>query len=402
MASSSEVRAVRSGGSHHRRARLLSLAVVVAVAAAVMIVVAAPRIGDEGGDEGRSELRSTLDALVTGPQPVAPGATAYVVGPHGTWAGAAGVADVGADTAMTPDARMRVESVSKVWTATLILLLDQDGVLSVDDTVEDWLSGLLPDGDRITIRHLLTNSSGLMDDNDVNGPDALAGYLANVQDPDLRSRLTDTAARALADPASEVPPMLLIELAAWQPLLFEPGTQQRHSNIGFNIAGMIAERASGTDFGTLLRERIFRPVGLEATSYDPQGAISGPHASGYARNGGEWTDVTARHGGKGADGGIVADAADTATFMTRLMGGDVIGREQLARLQGDAFWGGGSDTGCGGTAFEAVGAGDGFRAHVIVDRRGTRVAVLLLNGRAGDAAVDRAAADAALQLYCAA
>jgi CubicO group peptidase (beta-lactamase class C family) len=241
-----------------------------------------------------------------------------------------------------------------------------------------------------------------MDDNDVNGPDALAGYLANVQDPDLRSRLTDTAARALADPASEVPPMLLIELAAWQPLLFEPGTQQRHSNIGFNIAGMIAERASGTDLGTLLRDRIFVPAGLDETAFDPQGPISGPHASRYTRDGREWTDVTAEHGGKGADGRIVTDAADTAKFLTRLMAGEVLGREQLVRLQGDAFWGGGSASGCAGTAFDAVGAGAGFRAHVIVDRRGTRVAVLLLNGRAGDAAVDRAAADAALQLYCAA
>jgi D-alanyl-D-alanine carboxypeptidase len=396
----SETRAVRWGGSRHR-ARLLSLALVVAVAAAVMIVVA-PRVGDRGDDEDRSGLQHTLDTLVTGADPMAPGVTAYVLGPHGAWTGAAGLADVGAEEPMTPDARMRVESVTKVWTATLILLLDQAAVLGVDDTVEQWLPGLLPDGERITIRHLLTNSSGLMDDNDVDGPDALAGYLANVQDPELRARLTDTAARALADPASEVPPTLLIELTAWQPLLFEPGSQQRHSNIGFNIAGMIAERATGSDFGTLLRDRIFEPVGLDDTAYDPQGPIPGPHASGYTRDGREWIDVTDQHGGKGADGGIVTDAADTATFMTRLMGGEVLGREQLVRLQGDAFWGGGSDSGCAGTVFDAVGAGDGFRAHVIVDRRGTRVAVLLLNGRAGDAPVEQAAADAALQLYCAA
>ena len=144
------------------------------------------------------------------------------------------------------------------------------------------------------------------------------------------------------------------------------------------------------------------PAGLDDTAFDPQGPISGPHASGYTRDGREWTDVTAEHGGKGADGGIVTDAADTAKFLTRLMAGEVLGREQLARLRGDAFWGGGSASGCAGTAFDAVGAGDGFRAHVIVDRRGTRVAVLLLKGRAGDTAVDRAAADAALQLYCAA
>ena len=53
-----------------------------------------------------------------------------------------------------------------------------------------------------------------------------------------------TTAKALG---IEVPPMLLIELAAWQPLLFAPGTQQHHSNIGFNLAGIIAEKATGDD-----------------------------------------------------------------------------------------------------------------------------------------------------------
>lgn len=94
---------------------------------------------------------------------------------------------------MTADARMRLESVSKIWTAALILFLDQDRVLEGEDTVEQWLPGLFPDGDRITI--LLTNSGGLIDDNDVYRSEAaFAGYLANMQHPHLRSRITATAA----------------------------------------------------------------------------------------------------------------------------------------------------------------------------------------------------------------
>lgn len=62
----------------------------------------------------------------------------------------------------------------------------------------------------------------------------------------------------------------------------------------------------------------------------------------------------------------------------------------------------GWDSGCAGTVFDAVGAGDGYRGHVLVDRDGTRLAVLLLNGRTSTAAVDQAAASASLQLYCAA
>jgi D-alanyl-D-alanine carboxypeptidase len=197
--------------------------------------------------------------------------------------------------------------------------------------------------------------------------------------------------------------VLLVELAAWQPLLFTPGTRQHHSNIGFNIAGMIAEQATGDDLATLFRERIFRPLGLRNTAYDPQGPISGAHANGYrSTDDGGWTDVTDDHFGKGADGGIVSDAADTATFLTHLMRGDILQRRQLTALQGDAFWIGGSDSDCAGTVFDAVGAGDGYRAHILVNRDGTRATVLLLNGRTSTAPVDETAASAALQLYCAA
>jgi D-alanyl-D-alanine carboxypeptidase len=68
---------------------------------------------------------------------------------------------------MATDARMRLESVSKIYTAALILQLAQDGKLRVGGTVAGWLPGLLPYGNRITIRHLLTMSSGLIDNNDL-------------------------------------------------------------------------------------------------------------------------------------------------------------------------------------------------------------------------------------------
>jgi D-alanyl-D-alanine carboxypeptidase len=125
-----------------------------------------------------------------------------------------------------------MESVSKVWSATLILLLAQEG-------------------ERTDRRQRRLPVRG--------GPCRRPGECAG---PELRARITATAERLAVDPSLEVPPTLLIELAAWQPLLFAPGTQQRHSNIEFNIAGMIAERATGDDLATLFRERIFRPLGL--------------------------------------------------------------------------------------------------------------------------------------------
>ena len=92
----------------------------------------------------RPELQRLLDALVTDPGRAAPGATAYVTGPRGTWAGAAGLADVDAREPMRPDARMRLESVSKLWTAALLLRLEEHGLLELDDTVGELAPDLLP------------------------------------------------------------------------------------------------------------------------------------------------------------------------------------------------------------------------------------------------------------------
>ena len=115
----------------------------------------------------RPGLQRILDGLVEGPAKLAPGATAYVAGPRGTWLSAAGVSDTATGAAMRPDARMRLESVSKIYTATLIMQLAQERRLRLDDTVARWLPGLFPYGNRITIRELLTMQSGLIDNNDI-------------------------------------------------------------------------------------------------------------------------------------------------------------------------------------------------------------------------------------------
>ena len=83
---------------------------------------------------------------------------------------------------MRPDARMRLESVSKLWTATLILQLAGEGKLRLDDTVEHRLPGLLPYGDRITIRELLNHTSGMIDNNDI-GRDPRSGTSCSSRTP---------------------------------------------------------------------------------------------------------------------------------------------------------------------------------------------------------------------------
>ena len=123
--------------------RLLLVLLAVGLAAVLADGVDRAFFSDES-QAARPELQRILDGLVSGPTKLAPGATAYVSGPSGTRSGAAGVAATSPVEPMPVDARMRLESVSKIYTATLIQLLAQDGTLRVDDTVERWRPRLLP------------------------------------------------------------------------------------------------------------------------------------------------------------------------------------------------------------------------------------------------------------------
>jgi D-alanyl-D-alanine carboxypeptidase len=214
------------------------------VAASAIGVVVDRTVRSQPAAVARADLQRILDGLVTGPDQIAPGVTAYVAGPHGTWLGSTGVANVQTGEPMRPDARMRLDSVSKWWATAVVLQLAQEGKLRLGETVERWLPGLLPYGDRITIGQLMTDGSGLIDDNDVfRSPDA---YLARVKDARLRAQLTEVAARLRANPATEASPLRMIRLAAWQPLLSAPGSRYHHSNIGWNMVGLIAARVGAS------------------------------------------------------------------------------------------------------------------------------------------------------------
>ena len=161
-----------------------------------------------------------------------------------------------------------------------------------------------------------------------------------------------------------------------QPLVALPGTRYHHSNIGWNIVGLIAAKAAGKPLPLLYRERIFQPLGLRHTAYDPQGPIAGAHANGYAlAANGNLTDKTAEHPGKGADGAIVTDAKDEARFLTAYSNGTLFDRQFL-----DELWAG-HPSGCGAPlVYLGSGAGDGFKSDVVYAIDGSRVTVLLLNG----------------------
>lgn len=381
--------------------RRLSVAALVLLPAVWAPAVPARQVS------ARPDLQRILDALVRGSHRVAPGATAYVVGPHGTWSGAAGLAVAARGVRMRPEARMRLESVSKLWTATLIMQLVARHRLSLDDTVEHWLPGLLPAGRRITVRELLDHTSGLVDDNDIaRNP---GRYLGRVKDPALRAELLAVSRRQAADPSTVIPAGLMIRLAAAEPLRSRPGTRYHYSNIGYMIAGRIAERAGRQPLAEQYRERITEPLGLASAAYDPKPNIRGPHPHGYrVRANGSLIDATTWVGDLDAQGGIVADAADEARFLTALMQGRLVGARELREMKTPfpyTSYGLGTTvepSGCAGIAYGHNGAGAAFTTSVYVSGDGRRVAVLLLNGHTTDARSDIASKAAMRRLFCAA
>jgi len=391
-------------GRRFRRLRRRTLWILTALVAAALVAVTTQRAFDAGGTRAdRPELQRVLDGLVRGSDRIAPGATAYVLGPNGTWLGSAGVADLRSGERIDPDARMRLESVSKIYTAALVAALAQEGRLRLGDTVERWLPGLLPYGDRITVRQLLTMRSGMIDNNDIARQPAF--YLAHVEDTKLRARLASLARSVNADPTREVSATWWIRWAAWEPLLFEPGTDFHYSNIGYEVLGLVAARAAPASLPELYRREIFGPLGLHETAYDPQGPIAGPHARGYLLGGDGPVDATDAHAAIGAEGGIVSNAEETGAFLAALMQGRLLDPRRVAGMRGADLWRGGQQTGCAGAGYGWSGGGNGYKTNVWVDASGTRVAVLLLNARRGgdeQAYADERAASALGRLYCAA
>jgi len=358
----------------------------------------------------QSAFEGVLDGLVSGPNRIAPGVTAYLAGPHGVLIGSAGVANLKTGAAMSENARLRLNSVGKVWTATLILKLVGEGKMGLGDTVARWLPGLLPYGNQIMVSQLLSMTSGMVDTSDIVANPA--HYLAEIKDPPVRAHLLALAQR-MAKSANGISTQEWIALAAALPLSYTPGTYH-YSNIGYMVAGLIAARAGGASLATQFRQQIIDPLHLTSARYDPAPQITGPHADGYfTYPNGTYKDLTAYTEGLAANGGIVSDAADEAHFLQALARGKILKPAQLTALETaysqTADYGLGvvvQPDGCAspGYAYGHNGDGDGYMSSVQVSPDGSRVAVVLINGYgASTAAQDNAGAvlfNTMQSLYC--
>jgi D-alanyl-D-alanine carboxypeptidase len=156
--------------------------------------------------------------------------------------------------------RFRVGSITKTFVAVVVLQLVGEHRLKLDDTVERWLPGLVPNGGRITVRQLLGHTSGLSD-----YPD----------DPDFLRR-------TLAQPRRHWTPRELVGVALAIGPVARPGERFAYASTNYILLGMMVERATGTSLERQLRGRIFAPLGLHDTSFVPGPRIQGRYAHGYA------------------------------------------------------------------------------------------------------------------------
>src|SRR5579863_8068891 len=167
-----------------------------------------------------------------------------------------GKAHIQPDQPATPDMRYSIGSISKQFTAAAILLLEQQGKLSIDDPVGKYVPGLTR-GDEITIRQILSHTSGYQD----YWPE---DYLMTpMMKPATARQIIDTWAK--------------------KPLDFEPGTQWQYSNTNYVIAGLIVEKVSGQKLMDFLGQHIFRPLGMKSVWNTDEAKLTSTDATPYIR-----------------------------------------------------------------------------------------------------------------------
>lgn len=226
-----------------------------------------------------------------------------------------GLANVELGTPVSPETIFEAGSITKQFTATAIMLLAEEGKLGLDDSITKYFPQASPAMKAVTIRHLLTHTSGIPDVSDgtteTNGVKGVVDF--------HRDYTEDELARAY--------------LA--QPLDFQPGTKWSYCNAGYDLLGFLIHRVTGKPYGDFLRERIFAPLGMTTARVFSYANIIPNRASGYSLVENEWKNapswwslsITA-----GAAGGLWMNVLDLAKWDAALYTDRIIKRGSLETM----------------------------------------------------------------------
>jgi CubicO group peptidase (beta-lactamase class C family) len=283
-----------------------------------------------------------------------------------------GMADLEHDVRNTPDTIFEAGSVSKQFTAMAVQLLASEGKLKLDDPVRKYIPELPEYAWPVTIRHMLSHTSGLRDWGSV---ESIAGW--------PRTTREYTHAHVL-------------EIVSRQKSLnFEPGTKWSYSNTGFNLAAIIVSRVSGMPFAEFSKQRIFGPLGLKHTSWrDDHTRIVKGRATAYSLQDAEY-HIEMPFENVHGNGGLLTTVGDLLTWNENLVTPKVGNPKLIAEMSSVGHFNDGKPLAYGLGLFVEEhrgvdnvyhsGSTAGYRAHLnrFPDTH-TSVAVLC-NGSNGDA-----------------
>jgi CubicO group peptidase (beta-lactamase class C family) len=331
-----------------------------------------------------SDLVPAVDSIMAGyADPAAPGASVLIVRDGATvLARSYGLADVEARISATPQTNYRLASLTKQFTATAIMLLKEEGTVRYDDAIGTYLPQLPASARGVTIRMLLTHTSGLWAYEDF-VPDSQTTQVHDVDVPALIAHADST--------------------------YFPPGSAYRYSNTGYALLALIVERVSGKSFATFLHDRIFAPLGMNGTVAYENGISTVPHrAFGYTIDsaGVRRTDQSSTSAVLG-DGGIYTSLDDLAKWDAALDAHTLVSADDQGEAWSSAVTTRGTRVGYGfGWFVDDGGYGLRLRHHgettgftnAILKIPGRRLTIVILTNRSGGEPWDLATRIAALPM----
>ncbi|MFH8367240.1 serine hydrolase domain-containing protein [Streptomyces sp. NPDC018031] len=369
---------------------------VLAMAGAVAATAAAP-VAAGARPSPHSATQEALDAIT---RQGTPGVLARVDRGGKSWHGTSGVADLRTGRPLLPEDRFRAGSLIKPFIATVLLQLaaEPERRLSIDDTVDRWLPGLVRgngnDGRHITLRQLLQHTSGLYD------------YL---DDPGFRAKYTGTA--FFDHRFDGATPEELVRTGLAHEPRFAPGAGWDYSNTNYILAGMVIEKVTGNTYAEEVERRIIRPLGLDGTTLPGTApSIPGPHGRHYSTlyvsdPDPQVHDVTELDPSvSGASGELISTARDLNVFFRALLRGELLPPAQQRDMFTTRDLGGGRSYGlgirsqtlttCGVRVWGHSGEITGSLTRTVATADGKHVITINRNGDWGDHGLEQAAVEA--------
>ena len=240
---------------------------------------------------------------------------------HVAKSAAYGLANVELNVPATTASVFQIQSMTKQFTATAVMMLVEEGKLSVDDPLSKHLDNTPDAWKGVTLRHLLTHTSGIKDF--INEPTA-----------DLRLDVTEEDVFKATTP---------------RPLNFQPGDKFAYSNTNYHLLAMVIRKITAKPYGEFLRERIFQPLGMNDTRIVRLSTLIPNRVSGY-----QWRNNTRLNGAYVAEsilayagGGICSTALDLAKWDAALYTDKLVKRSTLEQMWTPAKLNDGSETAAG-------------------------------------------------------